>query len=172
MLLAVVVLLLLAERAAELALNRRNARRLAASGAVWLRADGFGLILASQVALVAGLVLEGGFAPWAGTGWWTWPLLAVALLCQAFRYWAIGTLGWRWSIRVVTVPGAPRVVAGPYRWVPHPNYAAVMVEALALPLAFGAWLTALAMVPLLGVALARRIRREERALRSGSGSGA
>lgn len=156
--------LLGAERLAELALNRRNARRLREAGAVWHHADGFGLILATQVVLVGGLVLEGGFAPWAGPWAWTWPLLAVALLCQALRYWAITTLGWRWNIRVVTLPGAPRIGHGPYRWFPHPNYVAVFVEALALPLAFGAWGTALLLLPLAGVALARRIRAEERAL--------
>jgi len=163
-LLAAVLLLLGAERLAELALHRRHSRWLAAHGARWHRPDGFGLLVATQAVLLAGLVVEGGFAPWAGVGAWTWPLLAVALLAQGLRYWAIGTLGPRWSVRVVTLPGADRIVRGPYRFFPHPNYAAVMAESLVLPLAFGAWATAIVLTPLTLLALVRRIRLEEAAL--------
>jgi methyltransferase len=80
------------------------------------------------------------------------------------RYWCITTLGWRWTIRVVTVPGMDRIVGGPYRWFPHPNYVAVMSEAILLPLAFGAWTTLLVVVPLQLLALWRRVRFEEGAL--------
>lgn len=165
-LLAAVLGLLAAERLAELAINRRNARRLRERGAVWLGRDGFGLILAAQVLLFLMLGAEVALAPWSATGWWTWPLLAVALLAQGLRYWCIATLGERWSVRVVTVPGAPRIASGPYRFLPHPNYLVVLLEVLVLPLAFHAWLTALALVPLKLVALARRIRLEERALQA------
>jgi methyltransferase len=169
-LLAAVLALLGAERLGELALNRRNSRWLAQRGAVWHGADGFGLILAGQVLLFVSTAAEAAFAPWSGTGWWTWPLLGLALLAQALRYWCITTLGPRWCIRVVTLPGAPRVDRGPYRWFPHPNYAAVLLEAIAIPLAFGALATALVLVPLKLVALRRRIRIEERALEAASGA--
>ena len=62
---------------------------------------------------------------------------------MALRYWAIATLGERWNTRVIVVPGAPAVTAGPYRFLRHPNYLAVVVEVAALPLVHGAWLTAL-----------------------------
>lgn len=103
-------------------------------------------------------------APWARMGWWTWPLLGVALLAQLLRYWCITTLGHRWNVRVVTLPGAPRVTSGPYRWLPHPNYLAVLAECIMLPLAFGAWMSALVVVPVKAVALLRRIRHEDQAL--------
>lgn len=164
-LLLVVLALLGAERLVEIALNRRHARALATMGATWHPRDGLGLILAAQVVLVGGTLVEGWAAPWARTGWWTWPLLGLAVLAQALRYWCIATLGDRWSIRVVTVPGAPRIVRGPYRFFPHPNYVAVMTESVVLPLAFGAWATGAVVVPLTLVALARRVRREEAALR-------
>jgi methyltransferase len=67
-------------------------------------------------------------------------------------------------MRVATLPGAARVASGPYRWLRHPNYAAVALEALALPLAFAAWGTLLLAGALIGVALARRLAIEERAL--------
>jgi methyltransferase len=166
LLLAAVLALLGAERLAELALNRRNSRWLAARGALWHRPDGFGLLVATQVVLILGLAIEGGFAPWAGTGPWTWPLLGLAILAQGVRYWAIATLGRRWSVRVVTLPGSPRIVGGPYRFFSHPNYVAVLAESIVLPLAFGAWGTALVLVPLTLLALVRRVRREEAALRA------
>lgn len=171
-LLGIVLLLLGAERAAELLLNRRHARWLAQRGAVWRAPDGFGLILLAQVLLFVLTAAEATLTPWAGAGPWTWPLLLVALLAQGLRYWSIATLGPRWSIRVVTLPGAPRIDRGPYRWFPHPNYAAVLVEAVAIPLAFGAIGTALLLLPLKLVALRRRIRIEEQALQDAKRLGA
>ena len=88
----------------------------------------------------------------------------MVLAAQALRYWAIATLGWRWNTRIVVVPGAAPVTAGPYRWVRHPNYVAVIAEMLALPLVHGAWLTA-AVFSLGNALLLRvRIRAEEQAL--------
>lgn len=162
-----VLVALLAERAVELAINRRNARWLREHGAVWAPRDGLALILAAQVALFAGTSVEVALAPWAGVRPWTLPLVAALVLAQALRYWCIATLGRRWSIRVATVPGAPRVVGGPYRWLRHPNYVVVLAEVVLLPLAFGAFATLALVVPLKVLALARRIRVEERALGGG-----
>lgn len=161
----IVLLLLAAERAAELVINRRNARWLREQGAVWMARDGFALILASQIVLFVGTSAEVALAPWARTGSWTWPALGLLALAQVVRYWCIATLGRRWSIRVVTLPGAPRITGGPYRWLRHPNYVVVMAEVILLPLAFGAWATFAVLVPLKAVALWRRIRLEEGALR-------
>src|SRR5207249_633845 len=83
---------------------------------------------------------------------------------QALRYWAVATLGEHWNIRVLVVPGAPPVSGGPYRFVRHPNYLAVMVEMAALPLAVGAWRTAPVASAANAVLLAIRISVEERAL--------
>jgi len=93
-----------------------------------------------------------------------WAALTGVLGAQALRYWAIATLGWRWNTRIVVLPGAAPVTAGPYRWVRHPNYVAVIAEMVALPLVHGAWLTALVFS--LGNAwlLRVRIRAEEEAL--------
>lgn len=91
-------------------------------------------------------------------------MLAVALLAQALRWWAITTLGPRWNVRTVVVPGEPVVTGGPYRFVRHPNYVAVSLEFMVIPLIHTAWLTAglfsLVNLPLLAI----RIRSEERLL--------
>jgi methyltransferase len=90
--------------------------------------------------------------------------LAFALAAQALRWWAVATLGWRWTTRIIVVDGAGPVTGGPYRFLRHPNYLAVMVEAVAVPLIHGAWLAALVFAAANGALLAVRIPAEERAL--------
>ncbi len=90
--------------------------------------------------------------------------LAFAVACQGLRWWCITTLGSQWNTRVIVVPGAGRIEGGPYRWFSHPNYVAVVVEGLALPLVHGAWLTAALFTTLNAVLLRVRIGVENRAL--------
>jgi methyltransferase len=97
------------------------------------------------------------------------PLLAVAMLvllalAMALRYWAISTLGERWTTRIVCLPGETAVAGGPYRFIRHPNYLAVAVEIVALPLVHGAWLTAVLFSVANGLLLRVRIGAEEAAL--------
>jgi methyltransferase len=92
------------------------------------------------------------------------PMLGVALAAQALRHWSIASLGPHWNVRVIVVPGAPVVTRGPYRFLRHPNYAAVVAEGFAVPLVHGAWLTALVFSLANAALLAVRIRCEERAL--------
>ncbi|MES1245949.1 MAG: isoprenylcysteine carboxylmethyltransferase family protein [Acidobacteriota bacterium] len=95
------------------------------------------------------------------------PALAVFLAAFALRMWVISTLGGRggrWTTRIVVLPGAPLVTGGPYRWLRHPNYLAVVLEIASLPLVHTAWLTALVFSLLDGLLLRVRIRAEEEAL--------
>lgn len=100
--------------------------------------------------------------------WWPLPL-ALFLLVQPLRYWAIYSLGENWNVRVLFVPGRKPVRGGPYRYVPHLNYAVVTVEVLTLPLIFGAWTTALLFSVLNAIFLYVRVRAENRALRELAG---
>jgi methyltransferase len=93
-----------------------------------------------------------------------WPMLVLALGSQALRWWCIRTLGPQWNTRVIVVPDAGRVTGGPYRFLDHPNYVAVVVEGAALPLVHTAWLTALCFTVLNAVLLTVRIRTENSAL--------
>ena len=95
--------------------------------------------------------------------WWPLPL-ALFLLVQPLRYWAVFSLGENWNTRILVVPGAKHVRRGPYRYLSHPNYVVVVVEILAFPLIFGAWITALVFTVLNAVVLYVRIREENRAL--------
>jgi methyltransferase len=83
---------------------------------------------------------------------------------QALRWWCIAALGPRWNTRVIVVPGLPLVDRGPYRWLRHPNYLAVVAEGAALPLVHTAWATALAFTAANAAVLAVRVRVENAAL--------
>ena len=94
-----------------------------------------------------------------------WPIpLALFLLAQPLRYWAIFSLGEYWNTRILVVPGTTLVRRGPYGYFPHPNYVVVAVEVASFPLIFGAWITALVFSTLNAALLFLRIREENRAL--------
>ena len=157
---------LVVQRLAELRLASRNTRALLAAGGREHDERGYHAFVVLHALFIAGLVAEFTLAPWAGD---VHPLLTGGLLllflgAQALRYWAIRTLGVRWTTRIVTIPGAAPVRDGPYRYVRHPNYLAVVVELLVIPLAFGLPVTAVVATAANAVLLARRIRLEEEAL--------
>jgi methyltransferase len=159
---------LLTERLGELWLSRRNLARLSARGAVEKGAGHFWMFVALHalypVLLVSEIVRDGA-RPWA-----SWPLwLALWLVAQGLRMLAIRTLGERWNVRIVVLPGVPPVRHGIYRWLSHPNYLAVALEFLAAPLMFGAWRTGAICTLLNALAMAVRIPAEQRALREASG---
>lgn len=160
--------LVVVERLAELVITRRNAERLQARGGF---EAGRGHYL-PMVVLHTGLLIAAPLEVWFRERPLI-PALAVPMLLllsatMALRYWAISSLGDRWTTQVFVVPGEAPVRRGPYRWLRHPNYLAVVLEVAALPLIHTAWLTAL--VVSLGNAwvLRVRIRTEEEALRNHS----
>jgi methyltransferase len=151
------------QRVTELAISARHTRRLLAAGAVEHGRAHFPLLVALHVLWPAGLIFEvlaGHARP--GPAWPIW-LMAFAA-AQGLRYAAMAALGERWTVGVLVSPGASLVRRGPYRWLRHPNYLAVIVELIAAPMILGAWRTALAASALNLVALAIRVRVEERAL--------
>jgi methyltransferase len=163
----VLIALTALERLAELVVSARNARWSFARGAVESGRGHFPAMVALHTGLLVACVVEvhaadRPFLPWLG-----WPALVLVLASQALRWWCIATLGPRWNTRVIVVPDLPLVSRGPYRWIPHPNYVAVVVEGVALPLVHTAWVTALAFTVLNAVLLLGfRIPAEERALQA------
>ena len=152
------------ERVAELVVSQRHATALLRRGGVEYGAAHFPVMVTLHVALLIGCVVEPlaahrHFIPALG-----WPMLAVTILANGLRWWCIGTLGERWTARVIVLPGVPLVRSGPYRVFAHPNYAAVIVEGAALPLTGSAFFTAIAFTALNAWLLMVRIRCEVRAL--------
>jgi methyltransferase len=98
------------------------------------------------------------------------PLLAAGILvfaaAKALKWWAILTLGPFWTFRVIVIPGSTRVVSGPYRFVPHPNYVAVVGEFVGIALMAGARVSGPAALLVFAALLGKRIAVEERTLRA------
>ncbi|MEW5812450.1 MAG: isoprenylcysteine carboxyl methyltransferase family protein [Actinomycetota bacterium] len=150
------------ERIAELVVSQRNLRWSRERGGVEYGAGHYPVMVVLHTALLVACLGEAPhreFLPALG-----WPMFGVVLAAQALRWWCIGTLGRQWNTRVVVVPGAGRITAGPYRYLPHPNYVAVVVEGIALPLVHSAWITAVAFTALNAVLLRTRIICENQAL--------
>jgi methyltransferase len=156
----VVLALVTLQRLGELARARRNTQRLLAQGAHEVAPEHYPLIVIMHAAWLAGLWWLGWDRPVQ------WPWLAAFLVLQALRVWVLATLGPRWTTRIIVLPGAPLVAKGPYRFLSHPNYAVVIGEIAALPLAFGLWAYAAAFTVLNAVVLTIRLRAENAALRT------
>jgi len=87
---------------------------------------------------------------------------------KALKWWAIVTLGPRWTFRIVVVPNVPLIRGGPYRWLRHPNYVGVVGKLLGVALIAGAWVSGPAAIAAFGALLLKRIRVEERMLATAS----
>lgn len=154
------------ERVAELVVSHRNLAWSRQRGATEFGAAHYPVMVVLHVGLLVGCVLEPlllhrQFLPALG-----WPMLAIVVAAQVLRWWCITTLGPQWNTRVVVIPGADRVTGGPYRMIPHPNYVAVVLEGIALPLVHTAWITALVFTALNAVLLRTRLKVENAALAS------
>lgn len=68
-------------------------------------------------------------------------MLGLSVLCQGLRWWVIVTLKEQWNTRVVIVPGLTLIKKGPFRWLKHPNYLAVILEGVSIPMMHNAWIT-------------------------------
>ncbi len=157
------VTLVAAQRLLELVLARRNERRARARGAVERGRGHYPFIVALHTLWLVSTLVEGILRGPELPVLWPVPL-ALFLLVQPLRYWALFSLGESWNTKILVVPGAKPVRRGPYRYLNHPNYVVVVVEILAFPLIFGAWVTALVFTVLNAAVLYVRIREENRAL--------
>lgn len=152
------------ERLSELIISKRNQRWALAQGGEEYGRNHYPVMVAIHTAMLIGCAVEvwalhRPFIPMLG-----WSMLVLVALTQALRWWCVITLGRRWNTRVIVLPQAPLVQRGPYRWLHHPNYVAVVLEGLALPLMHTAWLTAAGFTVANALLLTVRIRVENAAL--------
>ncbi|GAA1476723.1 isoprenylcysteine carboxylmethyltransferase family protein [Nocardioides aestuarii] len=160
----VVVLIVALERLAELVVSKRNAAWSLARGGVETGRGHYPVMVVLHTGFLAAMLLEAFLRRPDVAPVLAWSMLLLVVASQALRWWCIATLGRRWNTRVIVVPGMAPVRSGPYRLVPHPNYVAVVVEGIALPLIHGCWWTALAFTVLNAALLTVRIRVEAAAL--------
>jgi methyltransferase len=155
----IIIALVALQRIAEMRLAARNTRLLKAKGGIETGARHYPLfILLHGSWLLAILVTTSADAK---VNWW---LFAAFVLLQLGRIWVIATLGRFWTTRIISVPGAPLIKKGPYRFFSHPNYLIVTGEIALLPLVFGNWPVAILWSVFNALLLAWRIRVEETAL--------
>ena len=152
------------QRLWELRISARNLRAMRARGGFEVGAEHYPWMVALHVAFLVSCVAELWLfhRPWipqvaAGSA-------LVLVAAQGLRWWTLHTLGDRWSTHVMVVPGEAPITSGPYRWMRHPNYVAVVVEIAAIPMLHCAWLTALVFSIINLGLLGRRIAVEEGAL--------
>ena len=152
------------ERVVELRISRRNAAWAFAHGGVEVGQRHFRVMSVLHTLFLISCALEAFALRRPFIIELALPMFGLVIAAQALRYWAIGSLGRHWNVRVIVVPDTNVVTSGPYRYLRHPNYLAVILEGIALPLLHTCWLTALwfsiANIVLLWV----RIRCEEVAL--------
>ncbi len=162
----IILTLVTLQRAGELVLARYNTQRLLAQGAIELSPWHYPLIVAVHTAWLIALWIYGRHQPVSALP------LSLYLLLQILRCWVLWTLGSRWTTRIIVLPGAPLVTAGPYRFISHPNYAVVIGEIAILPLALHLPAVALIFTLLNAMVLTLRISAENRALRAAQKAGA
>ena len=154
---ALFIAFLLVQRLGELVLARRNTRRLLARGAVEHGAAHYPLIVALHAGWLAAIAVLGWGQP-VHPGW-----LAVFVVLQLFRLWILGSLGPRWTTRIIVLD-EPLVRRGPFRILRHPNYTLVVLEIFTAPMVLGLAGVALVFSALNAAVLAIRIRAENAAL--------
>ena len=160
----ILILIVAAERVVELIVSKRNLRWSRARGGVEYGRSQYPFMVALHLFLLVGSLVEVWVWQRPLVPALSWTMLALVVLSQALRWWCIVSLGRRWNTLVVIVPGMAPVRRGPYRWLRHPNYLAVVVEGFALPMVGFAWVTAVLFTLLNIPVLSARIRVENAAL--------
>lgn len=156
-----VLAFLVIQRLSELVIANRNTRRLLAEGATEHGRNHYFLFVVLHTAWLVGMIL---LVPQDAP--FNVPLLLVFVLLQLGRVWVLMTLGKYWTTRIITLPEAPLLKSGPFRFVRHPNYLVVVGEIAVVPLIAGMWELAVVFSVLNAILISYRIRIEDDVLGS------
>ncbi len=153
-------------RVVELRISRTNQKDMIARGAARVSEPHFQWMVVVHTAVLIGAAAEVIFLRRPLIPALAIPMTILFLLSNALRWWVIRTLRSHWNVQIVNSAPLGVVSDGPYRWVRHPNYAAVFVELIALPLIYTAWISALVAAIGNGLVLHSRLAVEDRMLLS------
>jgi methyltransferase len=159
------IITVILQRLAELIIAKRNEKKLFSLGAIEYDSAGYKVIVAMHTMFFISLIAEYVFLR-KGIGlssFWI-PLFILFLFTQFIRYWALASLGEFWNTRIIILAGSPRIRKGPYKFLDHPNYAAVIIELAVIPLMFDCYITAIVFTAANLLVLKRRIKIENQAL--------
>lgn len=148
---------IIVQRLSELVIAKRNTARLLSKGAYEVGAEHYPVMVAMHSAWIACLVIF-GFDESVAYGW-----LAIFAVLQVFRVWILGSLGSRWTTRIIILE-EPLVVRGPFKYFSHPNYMLVVAEIIVAPMVLGLWWVAVPFTVLNAAMLWVRIGVEHKAL--------
>lgn len=154
---------LVVQRMTELAIARKNERRMKAQGAYEVGQEHYKWIVVVHVLFFLSLIVEVKGFHAQPAAWW-WIPFVVFILAQILRSWALFSLGRFWNTKIIILPGAKVVEKGPYRFLRHPNYVIVAAELFMVPLIFQAYVTAVLFTILNVIVMCVRIPAEEKAL--------
>jgi methyltransferase len=151
---------------AEAIVSARHDRALRALGAAEPSGDVYKVMQLAYPGCFLLMVAEGALR---GVGWNGLTATGVAIFAaaKALKYWAIASLGVRWTFRVLVPPGSTAVRTGPYRWIAHPNYLAVAGELIGTAIAMQALVTGVPVTVGFVYLMWRRVGIEEKALAQG-----
>src|SRR6266487_1462152 len=153
------------EMLGEAYISLQNSKRLLALGAVEVERQILPVMIFLYVLMYPACLLEYLFLPRSIPQWWLILFASFFLLAKALKFWAVSALGNYWTMRVLILPESKTVNSGPYRWIRHPNYVAVIMEITATCLLGKSFLTFFIIAGSFAVVLRWRIRSEEEALR-------
>jgi methyltransferase len=154
---------LVIQRLIEIRIAKKNEVRLKAKGAVEAGKEHYFWMVTMHISFFLFLLYEVLLIGASPPKWWLIPF-CMFIFAQIVRFWAINSLGVYWNTKIILLPGATVVAKGPYQFIRHPNYLVVTIELLAVPLIFGAYITAV-LFSILNIFMLRvRIAAEEKAL--------
>ena len=157
------IAILIAQRAAEMAVARQNEQKVKKQGAIEFGESHYPYIIIMHILFCLSLIAEVLLMNKQPSSWWI-GIAAAILIVQAVRYWALCSLGAYWNTKILVVPGAELVKKGPYKWMKHRNYTVVILEILLIPLLYQAYVTMCLFSIVNAVLLTVRIRTEDKAL--------
>ncbi len=161
------ILFVILQRLSELLIAKKNKLLLFSNGAVEYDKGGYKFIVLMHVLFFISLVTEKIFLNRELNQLWV-VFIIIFLAAQFLRYWAIISLGKYWNTRIIVLQGAKQIKSGPYRFLKHPNYLAVLTELAIIPLIFSCYFTSVIFTILNLIILSRRVKIEEKALNSPS----
>lgn len=155
--------IIIIQRISELILSKRNEKYLTSHGAIEYDKKGYKYIVLMHNLFFISVITEFVFLGRQLNEYWK-VLLIIFICTQLLRYWAIFTLGKRWTTKILVLPNSELIRSGLYKHLKHPNYMAVIIEIAVIPLLFSCYYTAIVFSILNLIVLKRRIRIEEEAL--------
>jgi methyltransferase len=154
---------LILQRLVELLIARRNEKISKRKGGIEYDAGGYKYIVLMHIFFFISLIIEYTFFS-SGINSFSIFLLVIFIAAQIVRYWAIVSLGVNWNTKIIVVPGTANIENGPYKYICHPNYIAVITEIAVIPLIFSCYFTSIIFTLINLILLKRRIRIEEHTL--------